>query len=213
MYKNWYYCLSILSSVSMSEHTCLCVCSSTTLYTENRKRLTPFRRETSTSGSWPAVQSTWPQCSKWVTEYVLSSWIQYNLLSLVLISVCLVFPPFPFRNLWQLETHVQESQWCHMVIKLHWVPVSGSDWMKDMKQSPRTRWRICWGTSAHAAMLSCTALLLGQIYGGNQRLYACMVHSQAYRHWFPKTVAWRRMEQRLKRASHPSELLLKNTAP
>lgn len=105
-----------LEKKALFEHCVLCqhvwtymslrVCSSTTLYTENRKRLTPSRRETSTSGSWPAVQSTWPQCSKWVTEYVLSSWIQYNLLSLVLISVCLVFPPFPFRNLWQLETHV-----------------------------------------------------------------------------------------------------------
>lgn len=189
-------------------------CSYTRLFTDDRKRSTPFRTETFTSGSWPVEQSTWPQCWRWVHHWdnTVANTVSFRIVSDL--YLCRSSTTYSIRNWWQSETHMKENRCRPVVTKLHWVPASGRGWMKDMKRSLLTRWRKCWGTSAHAAMPSCTAQLLGQGYGPNRRPFACSGRSRACRPSFPKK-AWARgpTERRQRRASRLSELLLESTVP
>lgn len=202
------------SAVNGSEHICLCLQLHETLHRKKEEidslqwRNLHLRQLASRAKHLASVL----EVSTWLNTHFHPGFNKTLSLSPYLYFLSIFLPLCSFRNWWQSETLMWERQWCPAVIKLHWVPVRGSDWTKDMKQSPLIQWRTCWGTSAHAATLSCMVPLLEQNSSRNQRLYACTVHSQAYRLLPPKASARQRMEQSRKISPHLSKLPLENTA-
>lgn len=117
-----------------------------------------------------------------------------------------------FRDSWQSEILMLENRRYQALKTPLWVPARGNAWMKAMKQSPLTRWRTCWGTSAHAATLCCSTTL--QDHHRSPRRYACMAHSQVCRCPLLTTASlWMLMHQRVQKMSHPSGPPSENTAP
>ena len=131
-----------------------CLCSSTRLFTDDRKSLTLCRRETFTSGNWPVEQSTWPQCWKWVTNTV-SSWILYlypHRLNLMYTYVG--FPSFPFQKLMTVRDPNEQEPVLSCAVKPSLSPckrqrldegyeTESSDSVEDMLRDISTRLQRC----------------------------------------------------------------------